>query len=138
MMPPFEAPMSAPHSLPRHQGMIDFIDAVFMHLNIGLLIYHVENPSDIASLRLIYANDEASRCTQTDLSQKVGRRIFDAFPRLMETRAPAIFMEVVTTREPRPMDVVEYGDQAVAFARYRTRAFPMPSDCLGVIFEQEK
>ena len=64
--------MSDPQQLPIHSAMIDFIDAVFFHLNVGLLIYHVPDPDDIPSYRLIYANTEASRYTGTDLGPMIG------------------------------------------------------------------
>ncbi len=33
------------------------------------------------------------------------------------------------------MGIVEYQDDNVQLGRYETRAFPMPNDCIGVLFE---
>ena len=127
--------MSHPDQLPIHAGMIDFIDAVFFHLNVGLLIYHVPHPDDIPSYRLIYANTEASRYTGTDLSGMIGKTIFEAFPKLEGTPIPEAFHAIVKSGQPRAVGVHEYADEHVRRAQYRTKAFPMPSQCLGVIFE---
>ena len=129
------ADMSQPQQLPIHSGMIDFIDAVFFHLNVGLLIYHVPNPDDIPSYRLIYANTEASRYTGTDLSGMIGQTIFEAFPKLVETPIPEAFRAVIKSGQPRGLGQLEYADEHVRRATYRSKAFPMPSQCLGVIFE---
>lgn len=122
-------------ALPQFSAILTFVDAIFRELNIGLLIYWVENPQEIASAKLIYANAEASRCTGTDLGLVVGKRIFEAFPGLEGTHAADTFGEVVIERVSRRVGVVEYADGNVRHGNYLTRAFPMPSDCFGVIFD---
>ena len=121
--------------LPEFSAILTFVDAIFAELNIGLLIYHVKDPDKIESAKLIYANKQASKCTGTDLRQRVGMAIFNAFPGLAGTEAAAVFQKVVSTREPSRVGLVEYGDKDVKHAKYSTRAFPMPSSCMGVIFE---
>jgi hypothetical protein len=120
---------------PDFAAILTFIDAIFSELNLGLFIYHVEDPKDISTSRLIYANKEASRCTGTDLRRMLGKTIFEAFPYLDETEAPDRFAEVIKTRKPVHVGVVEYSDNDVRHGKYSTRAFPMPRGCFGVIFE---
>ena len=86
-------------------------------------------------IRLIYANREASRCTDTDLSKVVGLTIFEAFPELADTKAPDLFYEVATKREARRLGVVRYADENVKRGAYDAKAFPMPQNCFGVLFE---
>ena len=121
--------------LPEFSAILTFVDAIFSEINIGLLIYHVADREKIESAKLIYANKEASRYTGTDLRQRIGMTIFEAFPDLAETELPRVFSEVINRNEPRRVGPVEYGDQEVMHAAYETRAFPMPNSCLGVIFE---
>lgn len=121
--------------LPEFSAILTFVDAIFSEINIGLLIYHVTEEKQIDSARLIYANKQASRCTGTDLRERVGMQIFEAFPALADSNAARVFAKVVATREPSKVGVVEYGDKDVKQARYETRAFPMPNSCLGVMFE---
>ena len=121
--------------LPEFSAILTFVDAIFSEINIGLLIYHVTDEKQIDSARLIYANQQASRCTGTDLRERVGMQIFEAFPALADSNAARVFAKVVAMREPSKVGVVEYGDKDVKQARYETRAFPMPNSCLGVMFE---
>ncbi len=101
--------------LPEFYSILGFVDSIFRALNMGFLIYHMEDLAEPASLRLIYANGEASRSTGADLQNMVGRRIFNAFPNLESTEVPGVFADVVNRKESR---------------------FPMPHDCVGVLFEK--
>jgi len=121
--------------LPEFSAILTFVDAIFSEINIGLLIYHVADREKIESARLIYTNKQASLCTGTDLRERVGMHIFEAFPALADSDAARVFAKVVATRESSKVGVVEYGDQDVQQARYETRAFPMPHSCLGVMIE---
>jgi hypothetical protein len=121
---------------PDFAAILTFIDAIFSELNFGLFIYNVENTEDISTARLIYANKEASRCTGTDCRRLLGKRMYEAFPYLAETAAPKCFSDVIRTKKPVQIGIVEYADQLVKHAKYATKAFPMPRDCFGVIFEK--
>ena len=109
---------------------------MFSELNIGLLIYHLEAPDDPNSLKLLYANQAASEFTGADLSALVGRRILDAFPGLEGSGLPEIYAEVARTRKPYNVGAYEYGgDEQVTQGYYAVKAFPMPSTCAGIVFE---
>ena len=123
------------YELPEFAGILAFIDAIFAELNMGLLIYHVEDPQRIGEARLIYANRQASECTGTDLRRLLGKPMLEAFPHLAGTNVPKLCAEVAELKEPRKVGVVEYEDDNVRRGRYETRAFPMPHQCVGVLFE---
>jgi hypothetical protein len=125
------------YKLPRFAPILSVIDAIFSEINVGLLVYHVERPDDIRTARLIYANREASRVTETDLGRRIGLLILEAFPALDGTSVLEQFADVVREQRSRRVGVVEYGDAHVRHGRYVTRAFPMPDDCFGVVFDEE-
>ena len=127
--------MSSYYELPEYSAIVTFIDAVFSQLNIGLLIYHLEEPADPAKLRLIYANAEASRCSGTNLSDRIGQYILEAFPNLATTDLPRIYATVAVHGKPQRLGVVGYEDEHLESASYTVRAFPMPSTCVGILFE---
>jgi len=123
--------------LPAYSAILTFVEAIFAEINIGLLIYHVEDAERVERLKLIYANKQASRFTGTDLGQLVGRHIFDAFPGLRETDIPQFFLDVARTRQShRYAEALDYGDAKVVRGRYTVKAFPMPYQCVGVLFER--
>lgn len=116
--------------------MVGFVSSVFSELNIGLLIYRLERPGDPSSLRLAYANRVASEYTRADLGDVVGKRIGEAFPALADTELPALYAEVAQTKRARNIGVSEYGgDGKVERGYFSVKAFPMPNDCVGIVFE---
>ena len=121
--------------LPEFAAILTFVDAIFAEINMGLLIYHVENPQDIRTARLIYANRQASEFTGTDLGRQIGKLIFDAFPFLEGTEVERLYQEIAAEKKSHHLGIVEYEDDNVRHGRYSTRAFPMPSDCIGILFE---
>ena len=116
--------------------MVAWIQAVFSELTVGLLIYHMEDLADPNSLRLVYANKAASDYTDADLTQLVGKYILDAFPALRGTYIPPVYADVVRTKRSSELGSFEYtGDTNVSQGYYAVKAFPIPNDCVGVVFE---
>lgn len=116
-------------------NLLDLVKAILSDINIGLLIYHVENPKDESRLKLVYANQEAFEYTESDLQQRVGKYIHTAFPALKATDLPKTYLEVMTKKEARQIGVVEYADQSMRKGAYSVKAFPLPANCVGVVFE---
>lgn len=121
---------------PEYATIVTLLDSLLSELNVGLLIYHLENAGDVHSLKLIYANREAARSTGLDMENRVGKPILEAFPGLDRTDIPRVYHEVVTTGKSRRIDV-PYSDAGEMAVSYAVRAFPMPEDCVGVLFERE-
>lgn len=115
--------------------MTGLIDAIFSEMNIGLLIYQLENVSDSKKMKLVYANRQASKYTGIDLSQQLGKYILDIFPALAATDLPQIFAEVINTKQSHTIGAMEYHDENVQKGYYASKAFPMPNACVGVLFE---
>jgi hypothetical protein len=82
-------------------SMMDAVSSIFSELNIGLLIYHLEEEDNPRSLKLLYANRVASTYTGADLSERVGRHIVDAFPALANSHLPEVFSDVAVSLHRR-------------------------------------
>lgn len=120
---------------PEVEEMMQWISSTLSELNIGLLIYRLDDPKDDLSLRLLYANGAATHFTGADLSQRVGKRILEAFPALAP-HLPELYADVVRTGRSREAGVSEYGgDAEVEPGYFSVKAFPMPRQCVGVVFE---
>ena len=61
--------------------------------------------------------------------------IHEAFPNLAETDIPKTYATVATKEIPQRLGVVHYKDERLQEASYTVRAFPMPSSCVGILFE---
>lgn len=123
------------YELPEFSAILSFIDAIFADLNMGLFIYYLEDPDDPKTLRLVYANNEASRSTGANLNHMIGKSILEAFPNLADTGLPEAFAEVLAKREPKRWENFEYSYKQLQKKTYDVKAFPMPSNCMGVLFE---
>ncbi len=125
-----------PFDLSDIDTMMSLVSSIFSELNIGFLIYHLEKIENPTTLKLLYTNKAASQYTGTDLSKLVGKYILEAFPGLAESDLPEIYAEVVKTKESRNIGAFEYGgDENIEKGYYSVKAFPMPNDCVGIIFE---
>ena len=116
--------------------MMSMVSSIFSELNIGLFICHLEDRKNPRTLKVVYANKTASQYTGADVTQWVGKYILEAFPALAETDLPELYAEVVNKNESRNIGAFEYGgDESIGRSHYSVKAFPMPNDCVGVVFE---
>ena len=118
------------------EAMLKFVSSMFSELNIGLLIYRLEDRDDPRSLTLMYANPMASSYTHSDLTGLVGATICEAFPGLSETDIPDQYADVIISGKARNLGSVEYpGDGRVERGHFSVKAFPISSSMMGVVFE---
>jgi len=127
--------MKKPFDLSDLTTMTGLIDTIFSEMNIGLMIFQIEDVNEASTLRLVYANKQADKYTGADLGKLIGKYIFEAFPKLNETDVAQIYAEALRTNQPRTVGVLEYSDENVTKGYYAVKAFPMPNDCVGVLFE---
>ncbi|MEP0545306.1 MAG: PAS domain S-box protein [Rhodothermales bacterium] len=111
---------------------LDFLD----QFSVGVSIYHLDDPDDPGSLRLVHANDAASRAVGFDVKAEIGKTFNEALPQALETDIPATYAEVALTGERRDLGEVEYGDERVQRGTFRVEAVPLPGRHVGVIFEE--
>lgn len=129
--------MDAKHypDLATADAVVHFANQLLAEINLGVLIYQLEDRQHEGSLKLLYANEEASHHTGTDLRTRIGKYILEAFPSLQETELPKVYSDVVRSGKACKVGAVEYADQSLRPGRYSVKAFPMPADCVAVIFE---
>ena len=115
--------------------MTALIDAVFSQMNIGLVVYQLEDPAASSSLKLVYANKQAAQYANIDFNPLIGKHILEAFPMLAHTGVPEQYAEVVKTKRSCNLGAFEYAGGQATKSYYSLKAFPMPNDCVGVLFE---
>lgn len=117
------------------EAVVHAASQLLQDINEGVLIYHLEDKQHEGSLKLLFANQEASRHTGADLQKRIGKYILEAFPSLQETELPKVYSDVVRSGKASKVGAVEYADQSIGPGAYSVKAFPMPADCVAVIFE---
>lgn len=117
------------------EDLLSVMEQVFADMNVGILIYHLEDAKDERKLRFIYANREAAIYTRVDLQPRIGKYILDAFPSLRQTELPRQYFELAKKKGSRQIGVVKYADEEMQSGAYAVKAFSLPADCVCVLFE---
>jgi len=110
-------------------------DDLINHMNIAALIYKLEDIDDDKTLKLIHSNPAASAFTGTDVHALHNQYIDQAFPGLRKQGLPQKYADVVRRGESLVLESLEYSDERVQPAVFSVRAFPLPEQCVGIVFE---
>jgi len=105
------------------------------NMQIGLLVYHLDDLADDRSLRVLVINSEGEKLLGVDKEALLGQAVDDAFPGLRAAGVPQLFAEVVRTGQTREVQDFQYGDGRVLTNAWSFKAFPLPDQCVGVVFE---
>ena len=108
---------------------------IFMNIRTGLHIYHLENPDDDRTLRMIAVNPAAERLTGIHASNMIGKTIDENFPGLREKGIPDDYANVVRTKISKQFEDIIYGDNRIVEGAFSFNAFPLPDNCVGISFE---
>ena len=112
---------------------------LFMHIcrsmQVGLLVYRMDDVDDDRSLRIVTVNPKAEALLGFPKEEILGRRIDEAFPALRARGIPALFAEVLRADDARRVEDFDYGDDRVLRQAWSFNAFPLPDRCVGVVFE---
>lgn len=127
--------MKKPFDLSDVQTMTSMIDAVFSEMNIGLVVYQLEDAAASSSLKLVYANKQAGQYANIDFNPLIGKYVLDVFPMLARSGIPEQYAKVVKNKRPCNLGAFEYAGDKAGKSYYALKAFPMPNDCVGVLFE---
>jgi PAS domain S-box-containing protein len=108
---------------------------VVKNVQVGIVVWQLEDLETPDSFRLITANLAAKQVTGLDFEALIGTTMGESFPALMETQLPREYVEVVRTGQAKDLGEVRYGDERVVEGMYSLKAFPLPNHCFGLAFE---
>ncbi len=123
--------------LKQAEARVKLYDDIVKRMQMGLLVWQLHDLNDATSFTLVDCNPAAQRMLQidTDISQLLGQPMHTIFPELMDSAFPKLYAEVVRSGKERDLGEVRYGDSPVLQGVYATKAFPLPNQCLGLVFE---
>lgn len=122
-------------SLLERTHAIEEVLTIVEQMQVGVLVYKVEDVRDDRSLRVISVNPAAATALGIPAADLVGRLIDEAFPNLRERDIPKLYLGVATTSQSLELDDFIYSDKRVRAAPFSVKAFPLPNGCVGVAFE---
>ncbi len=108
---------------------------VVTNMQLGLHVYHLEDPSDDHSLRLVDANPAGVLSLGLTEADLLGKTIDEAFPDLRARNIPQRYADVVRTGQPFTMEEFFYSQANLPLAAYAFKVFPLPNECVGILFE---
>ena len=109
-------------------------ESAHRQLHVGLKIWHLEDPDDPGSLRLLASNPAAEEATGVPIAEVVGKRIDEGFPEVMRYGIAQEFAEVALSGEPKHMGEVIYGDARMTEGIYEVYCVPLPDRGVAVAF----
>ncbi|MBL1177348.1 MAG: PAS domain S-box protein [Pantanalinema sp. GBBB05] len=123
--------------LKRAQGQIQRYADIVNRMQIGLLVWQLQDLDQVESLTLVDCNPAARAILHIAAAPEelLGQRMAEIFPALMETDFPKLYAEVIRSGQVRDLGEIRYTDNTVPEGIYATKAFPLPDHCVGVIFE---
>lgn len=124
-------------ALKRAQEQIQRYADIVKRMQIGLLVWQLQDLDQIDSFTLVECNPAARTMLQITASPEelLGRRMIEVFPALMDTAFPKLYADVIRSSKVRDLGEIRYADNNVPEGIYATKAFPLPDNCVGVIFE---
>lgn len=118
----------------RAQAEIKRYGDVVKNIQVGLTVWQLTETGEFPSFELISANPVASQLAGKDLNRAVGMRIETLFPHLVNNSQIVELVEVLDSLSARNFAEVIYNDASEE--RYCSlKAFPLPSRCLGLAYE---
>ena len=116
----------------RFAGITELAEEFFQLAPIGMAILRLEEAANPASLRILALNP-AARAASDVPTAAVGKRIDQDFPAIAQTAFPAQLAEVM--RSGTATNLGEGPGQYDPKRMFTVTAFPIPPDCVGLLFE---
>ncbi|HEY9818735.1 MAG TPA: PAS domain S-box protein, partial [Candidatus Obscuribacterales bacterium] len=122
---------------PHDVGHMDLCSEVVRNIQLGLTIWHLPEPNDPTSLELVAFNPAAVHVTGVPLNQRVGDRLVDCFPDLVQQDPTLLnhYAAIACTGRTSSHRAESYYSTATTVGIYRVQVFPLPNRCVGLGFE---
>ncbi len=110
---------------------------IVQNMQFGLVVWHLEDPNDITSLRLVAANPAASQQVGLSMEDKLGKRIGECFPNVIENHTGflELYAKVAASGQGQEQNEIYYGDEWMSGNFFNVKVFPLPNRCVGVAFD---
>jgi len=102
---------------------------------VGLAIARLEEPGNRGAFRFIYRNRAAAVASRLDEADHIGRRLDEAFPGLMDTELPGIYLDALHDQRAYSLPELRYGDSKVPDSVFSVEAIPLTATHIGIFFE---
>ncbi|WP_416667160.1 PAS domain S-box protein [Egbenema bharatensis] len=118
------------------QEQIQLYANVFENLPVGLSIWHLDDPTDSLSLRLIATNPAATQLSGIPLQDYIGQTIGACFPVALGKRSDLdLYAAVALSGQAIDKHEVVYQNPQTGKVFFHMKVFPLPNQTIGIVFE---
>lgn len=103
-------------------------------LPLGVILLHLEESEDAATLRIVDLNPAAADLTGSTIEFLRGKRLAD-FPGLLKTSFPGRCLDSFRAGELKNLGDISYGDEHIRQGIYSVQVYPLSQEFLAVAFE---
>lgn len=123
--------------LKQAQESVNLYADIVQRMQFGILVWQLQNLDDLNSFRLIECNPAACEILQVTAERQalIGQEMATVFPEFLETAFPKLYAEVIRSGRVRDLGEICFGDRPIPHRICASKAFPLPNQCVGLIFE---
>jgi PAS domain S-box-containing protein len=108
---------------------------IVLSIQVGILVWRLEDAQRPESLLLVAANPAATRTTGLPADTLIGRTLLEIFPRVAGLDLAHRLAEVTRTGTSADLGCFTYEDERIPKRDFSIRAFPLPGNCVGVALD---
>jgi PAS domain S-box-containing protein len=110
---------------------------IVKNMQFGLIVWHLEDPNDVTSFRLVTSNPAASRLTEMSLQNFIGQRITECFPHAYTGNGSTLklYAEVAMCYRQIERHETYCSNEYISGKFFSMKVFPLPEQCIGVVFD---
>jgi rsbT co-antagonist protein RsbR len=115
---------------------VQLYEAIVKQLPISVSVWHLEQPDDPRSFRLLNANPRNLQTAGFDVGAQVGRQLVEIFPGVPEMILQ-LYADVLQTGQPRDLGEVTAADddEQLGGVTMTIQVFPLPNNHICVVVE---
>ena len=115
--------------------IVRLLDILIQRLPIHIAVWHLEDPDDPRSFRLMIVNYSSSALhSKIDMRAEVGRRITEIFP-TMPDALPRRYVEVLRSGQPFSLGEVPFADERMGEGVLYLQAIPLSHEHLCITID---
>ena len=118
------------------QGQIQLYADIVKNMQVGLNVWHLEDPNDITSFRLVATNPAATAALGISLENSIGKYIYECFPSIItENWADLeLYSDIALGSKEKEEREIYYGDRRIEGAFFDVKVFYLGNRCVGLAF----
>lgn len=118
----------------RAEERIRLYAEILNNVQIGLIVWHLENIDDIRTCKLVAANTATIQFTGVALEGLIGKTMAECFPALIDTEVPKMYAEVIRSGKVKNLKDDYFTNTGNFKTVFSVKAFPLTNNCVGVAF----